>query len=535
MRSLSLSVINLALLLLLLSTSTSSHAESFTSLLMPGPVTKVHEEYEQDCDQCHDTSDKDRQGELCVQCHDHENIMDDMKNKAGFHGRIPAPMANDCKHCHTEHKGRDAKIVLLDPSTFDHTKTDFLLKGAHKKTHCKECHEPGEKYSQAPVACYDCHKKSDIHDGKQGKKCESCHKSTSWKETAFDHDKTDFPLKGTHKDTGCAACHINQEYKDTPETCISCHKINDVHRGDFGEKCDSCHDTEQWDQILFDHDKKTDFPLYGKHKKATCDSCHTSADVKTKGSRKKLPKDCFGCHRNDDSHKSRYGKKCNDCHTSSSWQKQKFDHDKKTKFPLRGKHIKTACNQCHRGDLYKDELKLDCVSCHKKDDVHRGKQGRECDSCHNESGWQSNVLFDHDLASFPLIGMHAAVQCEECHLSNAYADTETDCNHCHVDDDVHKTKLGTDCASCHNPNSWNTWLFDHDKATDFKIDGAHEELGCYDCHRTKSETKPKASKDCISCHRSRDVHNRLFGGQCGNCHSTKSFKDVNIKRLGSRK
>jgi hypothetical protein len=27
----------------------------------------------------------------------------------------------------------------------------------------------------------------------------------------------------------------------------------------------------------------------------------------------------------------------------------------------------------------------------------------------------------------------------------------------------------------------------------------------------------------------------LFGGQCGNCHSTKSFKDVNIKRLGSRK
>ena len=535
MRSLNLSVINLALLFLLLSTSASSYAESFTSLLMPGPVTKVHEEYEQDCDQCHDTSDKDRQGELCVQCHDHENILDDMKNKAGFHGRIPAPTANDCKHCHTEHQGRDAKIVLLDPSTFDHTKTDFLLKGAHKKTHCKECHEPGEKYSQAPVTCYDCHEKSDIHDGKQGKKCESCHKSTSWKETAFDHDKTDFPLKGTHKDTGCAACHINQEYKDTPETCISCHKINDVHRGDFGEKCDSCHDTEKWQQILFDHDKKTDFPLYGKHKKATCDSCHTSADVKTKGSRKKLPKDCFGCHRNDDSHKSRYGKKCNDCHTSSSWQKQKFDHDKKTKFPLRGKHIKTACNQCHRGDLYKEDLKLDCVSCHKKDDVHKGKQGRECDSCHNESGWQSNVLFDHDLASFPLIGMHAAVQCEECHLSNAYAETESDCNHCHVDDDVHKTKLGTDCASCHNPNSWNTWLFDHDKATDFKIDGAHEELGCYDCHRTKSKAKPKASKDCISCHRSRDVHNRLFGGQCGNCHSTKSFKDVNIKRLGSRK
>jgi hypothetical protein len=126
--------------------------------------------------------------------------------------------------------------------------------------------------------------------------------------------------------------------------------------------------------------------------------------------------------------------------------------------------------------------------------------------------------------------MHVATQCEECHLTSVYGSTDDECNSCHAGDDVHKTRLGTDCETCHNPNSWENWLFDHDKATRFEIDGAHKEVGCYDCHRTNSKGKLKASRDCISCHRSRDIHNRLFGRQCGNCHSTESFKDVNIRR-----
>ena len=178
----------------------------------------------------------------------------------------------------------------------------------------------------------------------------------------------------------------------------------------------------------------------------------------------------------------------------------------------------------------KDKTTAKCFDCHKKDDVHKGKQGKKCDSCHNEKGWHSNVLFDHDLSRFPLIGMHVATQCEECHLSAEYGETQSDCNDCHADDDVHKTRLGTDCESCHNPNSWEIWLFDHDKATDFTIDGAHKELGCYDCHQSKSKGKLKAAKDCISCHRSEDIHHRRFGGQCDHCHSTKSFKDIKINQ-----
>jgi len=525
---------NLIQFFLLLIFSTTLQADSLEKLLMPGEVISAHEKYEDSCDQCHDTGSKERQAQLCVACHDHENILDDLTNKTGFHGQLSTKAKEDCKHCHTEHIGRGADIVLLNTSTFDHHKTDFPLKGGHIKTQCKSCHKPDKKYSGAPSQCYSCHKESDIHDGKQGKKCESCHSPVNWKQNSFDHDKTDFPLKNTHKETACASCHINQKYKDTPKECSSCHQINDVHRGDFGNKCDTCHTSKKWDQIVFDHNKKTDFSLDGKHKQTDCTSCHRSGDLKPDHKsptslKSKLSTTCYSCHKNDDSHKSRNGKKCADCHTTSSWQKQKFNHDKKTDFPLLGKHKKASCNQCHKGNIYKDKVKTDCYGCHKNDDAHKGKQGKKCDSCHNEQDWHSGISFDHGLARFPLIGMHAVTQCDECHLTTEYRSTEKDCNSCHVDDDVHKARLGTDCETCHTPNSWLIWKFDHDKATNFEIDGAHDELGCYDCHKTKSIGKLEASKDCISCHRSKDVHNQQFGRQCGECHNTDSFKDVDMR------
>ena len=51
------------------------------------------------------------------------------------------------------------------------------------------------------------------------------------------------------------------------------------------------------------------------NKKAACNSCHVAGDTK-----KELPTNCYSCNKNDDSHKGRNGKKCNDCHESSSWR-----------------------------------------------------------------------------------------------------------------------------------------------------------------------------------------------------------------------
>jgi hypothetical protein len=503
----------------------STDAATLKSLLMPGPVIAGHEEFEQDCDSCHDTSDKAGQGRLCTACHAHENIRDDLGRQSGYHGRLSESARNDCKHCHTEHEGREAGIVLLNPSTFDHGQTDFPLLDKHLRTECGACHADGKRYSDTPDACYDCHSDSDVHKDKQGRDCGKCHSAKGWKQTRFDHEKTDFPLQGAHKTTACDACHIDRRYKDTPDTCISCHRIQNIHQDRYGDKCESCHSPKKWNEIRFNHDRDTRYKLTGRHRDTACKACHTSGNVY----RTKTRTDCYNCHRNDDTHKGRNGDKCESCHGTSTWQKTLFDHDRETDFPLRGKHAETECTACHKGDLNRDKLKRACYACHRKDDAHKGKQGQKCGDCHNEKDWRDGVLFDHDLGRFPLIGMHAATPCEECHLSTVYSDTPSECNDCHSDEDVHKTKLGTNCELCHNPNSWNNWIFDHEKATRFKLDGAHAKLGCYDCHATKSSGPLQSSKDCLSCHRSQDRHNGLFGRDCGRCHGSDNFRDIKIR------
>mgnify|MGYP001818962214 FL=1 len=138
--------LRLAAILKLVFVITNVNANTFESLLMPGPVIKGHAKYEQKCDQCHDTSGKKQQGRLCVKCHAHENILDDISNKTGFHGHLNAKVKSECKHCHTDHEGRDAQVVLLNPLTFIHENTDFPLEGIHKTTSCNACHKDNKKH-----------------------------------------------------------------------------------------------------------------------------------------------------------------------------------------------------------------------------------------------------------------------------------------------------------------------------------------------------------------------------------------------------
>lgn len=497
-------------------------AASIETLLMPGKVIEGHAKYEEDCKQCHSRLGTSNQKRLCLDCH--EEIDADVKKKEGFHGRTETVSTQECRSCHTDHIGRDADVVGLNKETFDHKFTDFPLKGAHTKVYCDSCHAKDKKYLEAPSACYDCHKEDEPHKGRLGKKCEQCHNERAWKQSEFDHDKeTDFPLKGHHKDATCNSCHPNERYKDTPQNCYACHKLNDVHNTRYGKKCQTCHTPKDWDKPTFDHDKDTDYPLIGRHKKTLCDACHTGHLYDDK-----LKDDCYSCHKSDDQHKGQNGTSCDKCHTPKSWSTIGFNHDKDTDFPLRGKHKPLECTACHKGGLYKDELKTECVACHKADDVHRGQQGDNCAQCHDESGWGSKVVFDHDLTDFPLIGLHATVPCEECHISRSFKDAKKECDTCHKKDDIHKKTLGPHCEQCHNPNGWPLWQFDHNTQTDFKLDGKHEGLQCSGCHKKTVSNTIKLSHTCESCHRKDDPHFGQFGRNCERCHSTKSFEDAKL-------
>lgn len=510
----------LQLFLIVLLYPAISFSDSFEKLLMPGKVIQGHAKYENKCESCHDVADKEKQSTLCLDCH--ELVAKDVNAHKGFHGRYKPANTENCKTCHIEHKGRLEDIVKLDKKTFPHQFTDFKLKGAHQKIQCQSCHKKEKKYREAPAQCYTCHK-DNPHKERLGKECTKCHSQNNWAELSFDHDKTKFKLTGKHKNTSCNSCHINNKYKNTPKECISCHKVDDVHRGDNGNKCAKCHNTQSWKKFKFDHNKKTKFKLEGRHKLVECNACHIKNPFKVK-----IKKTCISCHKKDDEHNGRYGDKCQSCHGVDKWKKINFSHDRDTKFKLTGQHKKASCVSCHKGHLYKTKTPKKCISCHKLDDVHKGQTKEDCAHCHNTSDWSSKIKFEHDLSGFPLIGLHAITACDDCHLSKNYKKAPKQCNSCHKKDDVHKQKLGNKCAICHTPNNWEVWQFNHDKDTQFKLDGSHKDVHCYSCHNHPAPNGIELEQACGDCHLEDDVHDNQFGQMCGQCHGTESFKQIKM-------
>lgn len=553
-------------------------------LVMPGDLIEGHARLEEDCANCHTPFQQKSQNRLCLDCH--KAVRTDIAADQGFHGRHPAVADTQCKHCHTDHQGRGADILRFNPRGFDHRFSDFTIDGAHATADCSGCHASGEKYRAAPDICISCHRDDDAHGGKLGEDCADCHTTTAWRAAAasFDHLQTRFALTGAHREVPCQGCHLGEVYKDTPTACADCHQVRDVHGGRFGSRCESCHETVKWTAIRFDHDRDTKFALTGAHRETGCNACHlgnayekdagqlcidchreddvhdglngrdckachnstdwtvssfdhgktrfalrgahAAAPCETCHVRPAdevaLPMACISCHARKDVHAGRFGARCGDCHTETSWRSVRFDHAR-TRFPLRGAHARTGCKSCHTSPSAKVRLETGCNACHARDDPHKGALGRDCARCHDEKKWRQNVFFDHGLTALPLIGLHAAVPCEECHVSQVFSETAGGCIDCHAAKDIHNGALGRDCAGCHNPNGWDRWLFDH-AGTGFALTGEHEKIACADCHR--GGVTARATTKCVDCHRRDDVHRRGFGRRCERCHATESWRPV---------
>lgn len=597
----------------LTSAGAPASAQSLESVLRPGDVIAGHAKWEDECSQCHVRFDRAAQDRLCMACH--KDVGQDMRDKRGYHGRLRqasgpgAAQPPACRSCHTDHRGRNARIVNLDKATFDHAATDWPLRGAHAKVAltaqpgCASCHLPGRKYRQAPHECNACHRKDDVHKGALGPSCADCHHEDSWRNAKFDHAKTRFALTGKHAAARCESCHRDGKYKETPRACIGCHREEDrrAHKGALGERCESCHDTRAWRPASFNHDTATRFALRGKHRNAKCADCHgvVPGGGPMSIAREKPGSGCLDCHRKDDKHEGRLGADCAACHTETGWKERgRFDHDK-TAFALRGKHRDARCESCHKNANHKDTPKdcigchrdddrrshqgtlgtdcatchserdwksapgfdhartrfplrhahaapglackschadatklrgtaLDCLSCHKKDDRHEGQLGVRCETCHDERSWKV-AAFDHTRTRFVLVGRHVQVACKDCHTTPRLRDAARECIGCHLKDDRHKARFGTACESCHNTRHWGLWNFDHGKRTSFALDGAHASTPCERCHTLpapKGRVAAALASTCVSCHRRDDVHEGAFGGACEQCHTTGRWKQV---------
>jgi hypothetical protein len=480
----------------------------------------VHADIEGTCTSCHARFSREQQNSLCLDCH--EDVARDIAAQGGFHGRDTAVAGAECAACHTEHEGREADILGLDADAFDHDVSNFPLNGKHLEAMCVDCHVEAEPYHAAETQCSACHADDDVHRGNLGTACADCHAETAWTDVRFDHELTaEYALTGAHAEITCVSCHVGEVYEETPNTCNGCHAEDDTHAGNNGTECQECHTTRNWQELSFDHFVRTGFALQGGHSGLTCESCHEGSKVE-----QQTPTECVACHREDDAHAGVNGTVCQDCHRVTDWPDVTFDHARDTMFALRGAHAAITCDSCHVQPVAVAAPSTVCFDCHAEDDPHERELGEACASCHVETRWAEDVRFDHDLASFPLLGKHDGAMCADCHATPAFHDAPEQCIDCHREDDVHERRLGEACATCHNPNDWLAWTFDHDTQTDFALTGAHDGLDCHACHREPVDGRITLDSTCETCHRSDDVHRGEFGADCAECHTTESFRDL---------
>ncbi|MFZ4543186.1 MAG: multiheme c-type cytochrome [Saprospiraceae bacterium] len=225
---------------------------------------------------------------------------------------------------------------------------------------------------------------------------------------------------------------------------------------------------------------------------------------------------------------------CAKCHSAETWsynsKTTKFRHDS-TLFPLVGQHTDVNCKSCHSSlDFKKADSK--CVSCHT--DVHQQTVGTDCARCHTPKSWiVENVTQIHEQISFPLMGVHATVNCNDCHNSETntrFSPIGMECINCHKNDFVTSQKpnhikkgFSQDCASCHGltGTAWNTNKVDH---AFFPLEQGHKISDCTECH--KNGDYSNATPNCISCHQ-KDFNSSInpnhkasgLSTDCVSCHT----------------
>ena len=179
-------------------------------------------------------------------------------------------------------------------------------------------------------------------------------------------------------------------------------------------------------------------------------------------------------------------------------------------------HEKVKCVECHVKPAFTNVGK-NCADCHA--DIHRRQMGPNCEQCHTVQGWNIAVqqVKDHQ-NRFPLLGAHAAVQCEECHKQAAtgiFFGLSTQCDSCHLKDWQNTTNPphaadpadfpSASCQGCHTTfDSWLGATFGGNHAAppiSFPLTGGHN-VPCQQCHVNNNFHLQIAFTDCgnAGCH-----------------------------------
>lgn len=425
------------------------------------PLIGAHSDV--DCASCHNSATTltfTPLGNECIQCHQQDYLSTTSPNHAtsGF--------STDCLECH------NPMGIDWESTGFNH---DFFpLTLGHDINDCSACHDVGN-FSNISPECVSCHQQDYAQTTDPNhvaanfpNDCVQCHTTNpGWMPALFDHEF--FPLTLGHDIDDCTACHINNNYINTPTDCYACHQndyagsVNPNHvAANFPTDCVVCHTTNPgWAPASLDHNF---FPLTLGHDVEDCTSCHINNNYID------TPTECVACHLND------FNATTDPNHIAAN-------------FPT------------------------DCAVCHT-----------------TNPGWIPATL-NHSF--FPLTLGHDLESCTACHINNDYVNTPTECVACHLNDYNTTTdpnhvaaNFPTDCAVCHTTNpGWMPATFNHDGLYFPIYSGAHEGEwnNCIDCH---INTSNYSVFTCVTCHTQNDMdddHSDVSGyiyesNACLSCH-----------------
>ncbi|MEQ1947348.1 MAG: cytochrome c3 family protein [Bryobacteraceae bacterium] len=388
-------------------------SQSFNHAGTPFPLAGKHAALV--CDQCHKSSDFRRPiaHEKCADCHQDQHS-----------GQFAARAAGaDCSACHNE---SGFKPTLFTRQT--HQQSKFRLEGKHESLECSQCHLPAGKetaYVLRKSQCAECHAdphQSEFAGAPHNNRCENCHSQNAFKPALFSqetHNKSRFPLEGSHTAVACYDCHkplagtagapapqaakmlaakiepgAARRYHFESRQCTACH--TDPHKIDaaYAGSCETCHVVQKWNKAEFDH-SRAKFALAGAHAKVECVKCHQqipfmpaaalpsaaakAGAAKTVPGFAKLGANCYGCHQDPHAGQFRAGepeKDCGSCHSMNQWAMPEiglgaFDHNR-TRFPMDRAHVNVRCEKCHaeQGQVNGKPMRkyrgtaLECTQCH---------------------------------------------------------------------------------------------------------------------------------------------------------------------------
>ncbi|MEZ4794812.1 MAG: hypothetical protein R2773_04945 [Flavobacteriaceae bacterium] len=328
------------------------------------PLTLGHDI--QDCSQCHNVNNFSDISPECVSCH-----MEDFLATVNPDHEA-ANFSMDCIQCHTTNPG-------WSPAIFPHE--FFPLTLGHDIEDCTACHINGN-YTNTPNDCFACHQNDyiattnpDHETANFPTDCVVCHTTNpGWSPAVLNHDF--FPLTLGHDIEDCTACHINNNYNNTPTDCFACHENDysattnpDHEAANFPTDCTACHSTNPgWSPAILDH---SFFPLTLGHDIEDCTACHIN------GNYNNTPTDCFACHENDyanandpNHEAANFPTDCVVCHTTNpGWSPANFDHDGMY-FPIYSGSHENAwnnCIDCHTN--VNDYSIFTCITCHTKNET----------------------------------------------------------------------------------------------------------------------------------------------------------------------